>query len=268
MNQAQQDAIAFPDWGLLIFQFNNNPGFYYNKGNGTPDWVKVGAENTNTGFLPFTTAGIHLLTVPQGVSSLEIEALSSGCGGGGGQVYNGSFCGVGGGGGAGGYLTGLIKVNPGDIITITIGVPGTGGTTNTTPTPGNPGTDAGNTTIQVNGSLVLELTGGKGGSGGFSDGTQNSGVGISGRAGGGLSIYFSSFNTPYNAAGGGQGGQGASWGTGAPALQWGICSFINAFTLYGPLDGSTHPLNGQGGRGGNNTSSAGNGVVGYVKFKY
>ncbi|MEM6398384.1 MAG: right-handed parallel beta-helix repeat-containing protein [Bacteroidota bacterium] len=43
MTQAQRDAIADPATSLLIYQTDNDPGYYYNNGTpDTPDWVRIG----------------------------------------------------------------------------------------------------------------------------------------------------------------------------------------------------------------------------------
>lgn len=272
MSLAERNAISNPEYGLLIFQINNNPGFYYNKAIGTPDWIKVGAENSSKGFVQFTTAGTSNFTVPQGVSSIEFEAISSGGGGGGGQIYNGTYFGIGGGGGGGGFFSGLLKVNPGDVLTIIVGAAGVGGTTNTTPNPGSAGTDASNTTITVNGNDAMILSGGRGGAGGFSDGSYNSGIGISGGSAGNAIFYFSI--TPYHTPYGEPGANGASWGPPltppqTQAWQIGLGGFILAYPQYSLSNQEDfHPYHGHGGRGGNNLMSGENGVLGYVKLKY
>lgn len=267
MAQGERDAITFPDLGLMIFQTNNNPGFYYNKGNGVADWIKVGAENNDKEFLGYENAGTFTYTVPQGISSMEFEAISSGGGGGGGQIYNANYCGVGGGGGGGGYFQGLLKVKPGDVLTINIGAPGIGGVINTTPIHGTDGTDAGNTSILVNGNLALEISGGKGGKGGYSDGTYNTGLGITGGVGGAYLVssflYFIFYNASYLS----NSGEGASTLI-IEAFKWGGAGYTLAYPQYAIIDAAHRPINGRGGYGGNYNDPGGNGVVGYVKFKY
>ena len=57
MTQAQRNAIASPAAGLMIYQTDNTPGFYYNSGSsGSPVWVVAGsgtswglAGNSGTG---------------------------------------------------------------------------------------------------------------------------------------------------------------------------------------------------------------------------
>ncbi len=45
MTQAQRNAIASPATGLLIFQSNNTPGYYFNSGTpAAPVWVLVGSN--------------------------------------------------------------------------------------------------------------------------------------------------------------------------------------------------------------------------------
>lgn len=56
MTQSERDAIPNPANGLLIYQTNNTPGFYYNAGTpGTPDWRIVG-NNAGT-FSQWTNNG-------------------------------------------------------------------------------------------------------------------------------------------------------------------------------------------------------------------
>lgn len=60
MNQSQRNAIMNPANGLMIYQTDNTPGFYYNAGTpATPDWQMVGS-NAGTGSQWITSgSGIH-----------------------------------------------------------------------------------------------------------------------------------------------------------------------------------------------------------------
>src|SRR5262245_48992398 len=50
MTIADREAIVSPANGLMIFQTNFNPGFYYNSGTpSAPVWIKVGSENSGRG---------------------------------------------------------------------------------------------------------------------------------------------------------------------------------------------------------------------------
>ncbi len=45
MTQAERNTIANPATGLLIYQMDDAPGFYYNQGTpATPDWVRIGND--------------------------------------------------------------------------------------------------------------------------------------------------------------------------------------------------------------------------------
>lgn len=45
MTQAERDAISDPATSLLIYQTDNTPGFYYNRGTpSTPNWVRIGND--------------------------------------------------------------------------------------------------------------------------------------------------------------------------------------------------------------------------------
>lgn len=60
MTMAQRNAIASPATGLLVFQTNNTPGYYYNAGTpASPSWVMTGAGSGwgltgNSGTVPGT----------------------------------------------------------------------------------------------------------------------------------------------------------------------------------------------------------------------
>ena len=48
MTQANRNAITSPATGLMIFQTDNTPGFYYNAGTpATPNWQPVGGASTS-----------------------------------------------------------------------------------------------------------------------------------------------------------------------------------------------------------------------------
>lgn len=269
MSRIQRDAISFPDPGLLIYMTDpGNNGFYYNNGTAiSPRWVKVGKENNDKGFLRYPNILLGTsFTVPPGISSIEFEAVSSGGGGGGGQIFNASFCGFGGGGGGGAAYSGLLKVNPGDVLSIEIGDPGTGGTTNTTPTPGTAGGDAGNTLIKVNGVLALELGGGKGAAGGVCTGSDFH-FNVPGGTNGLVLFQNTSYIVPYHGNGGYPGGAGSSASVNALNLVpgGGFTAIIGQFNF---LNTSKEPSYGHGGIGGTNNFNGGAGAAGYITLKY
>ncbi len=50
MSQAQRDAISNPATGLMIYQTDNNPGFYYNSGTPlSPVWVRISLSQETVG---------------------------------------------------------------------------------------------------------------------------------------------------------------------------------------------------------------------------
>ena len=58
MTQAERNAIASPATGLLIFQTDNTPGFYYNSGtSGAPVWVLT--ANTSGGNFILNQVGVQ-----------------------------------------------------------------------------------------------------------------------------------------------------------------------------------------------------------------
>lgn len=154
----------------------------------------------------FTASG--LFTVPEGVTTIYLSGCAGGGGGGSGATNNGGQSSLvgGGGGGGGGAGQSIIKqpyaVTPGQQITISIGVPGSGGA-GASAGGGSVGGNGGTTTI---GSLASLSGGGGGGPGGVVQ--QNiAGYGGPGGVGGG--------GYPYGQFGGdgnysGNGGNGGS----------------------------------------------------------
>lgn len=139
-------------------------------------WQAVTFTTGNTLLIASTQSFI----VPDNISLLHCRVWPGG--GGGGGATGTSAAGAAGGGGE--YREGSFSVNPGDVLTITVGAGGVGGSS----APGNGGTGG---TSSV-GSLISAVGGGGGsGSGGGAatgvgaGGTGGSGgVGIAGRAGG------------------------------------------------------------------------------------
>jgi len=173
-----------------------------------------------------TTAGTYNFTVPDGVNFLYADAGAGGGGAGGAaggfntdHVTNQEYMagGGGGGGGVGETVTGFtIPVNPGDSVVIVVGGGGSGGAGGIAPgNNGQGGNNGGNTTISVNGTIVLSLTGGLGGGAGAGFGPPSgaSGAGGAGGAPGGTDGTDGYF--------GGAGGPGASsqFGTGGAAAR-------------------------------------------------
>jgi hypothetical protein len=145
----------------------------------------AGPGQVGHGIREFTTSGT--LTVPEGVTSVFVEALGAGGGGGGGGAL---FCQGGGGGGAGGYVRGVATIAPGRSFRITIGAGGAGGAAGDTTLPGGPGGPGGVTSFAPSHGVALIVAGGgAGGGGGNADtGPGMGGAGGHGDANGGVAI--------------------------------------------------------------------------------
>lgn len=108
----------------------------------------------------YLTAGTFTFTVPDGVYRIKCRVIGGG-GGAGGSASDKS----GGGGGAGGYAEGWIDVTPGQTITITVGIGGSGGTA------GNFGVSGGLSSVggfmSASGGAYGDAGGGGTGAGGF-----------------------------------------------------------------------------------------------------
>lgn len=100
------------------------------------------------------------LTVPAGVTGLEIrEAVGGGGGGAGCQASTASGQFMGAGGAAGSVVRGYYYVNPGDTIVLTPGAGGAGATGAALNAPSNGGT----TYVSRNGTVIVTASGGQGG---------------------------------------------------------------------------------------------------------
>ena len=157
---------------------------------------KLGLGNVaHSQMTTYLTAGTFTFTVPDGVYRIKCRVIGGG-GGAGGSASAKS----GGGGGAGGYAEGWVDVTPGQTITITVGIGGSGGTA------GNFGVSGGLSSVggfmSASGGAYGDAGGGGTGAGGFggtgtggsvnsvgsdgSDGTTTGAVGAG--AGGGSAL--------------------------------------------------------------------------------
>jgi len=121
-----------------------------------------------------TTPGSYSWTVPASITAVSIEAWGS-QGGAGGDVWDlsyGQWCSYGGSGGNGGYAKGTLAVSPGDLLSITIGTPGTTGPSGEWDwgtTPGGVGTTGGASYIKLGATFEVQGLGGVGGGGADGD---------------------------------------------------------------------------------------------------
>lgn len=171
----------------------------------TPNPIVTGiaSEPTLTHRWVFTSSSTF--TVPSGVYTVYATLVGGGGGGGGGD-NNATTGGGGGGGGSGGiYCRVPYLVNPGDVLTVTVGTGGTAGTGGASATGGGSGTGtviSGSTAPQS----ILRVAYGRGGS---------AGADAAGGAGGGVGIanYSFLFGTP----GGAEGANGIHTFSSSPA---------------------------------------------------
>lgn len=183
------------------------------------------------GFSRFTSSGSF--TVPANVTQIWVSGCAAGGGGGSSLATNSvSFVTGGSGGGAGQpVIRFLLTVTPGQVIPVTIGIGGTGGTAAT-----NNATAGGNTQVGAGGAL-MNLGGGSPGlvGGGGTSFPSNYGgpVGGAGYPGGSYAQDTNSFTA--TTATGGLGGQGASgpFGQAGPAGRGGASDNIPADIGYG-----------------------------------
>ena len=145
----------------------------------------------------FTDQVTHTVTIPTGVSLINVY-LAGGGGGGGGNDSHAGYPGF-----AGSIITGNIAVNPGDVITISVGSGGGGGGSGQGTGIFSPGQYS-----AIGGISTLGYVGGRGGYPGTS--------GWSGEGGGGGAATVIQVNgtTVAVAAGGGGGGGGGNYSNG------------------------------------------------------
>ncbi len=111
-------------------------------------------------------------TVPDTIENVQFLVVGGGGGGGGcirkGSNYVKNDDEGGAGGGGGGVVTGLVKFNKGDVVSVAVGVGGTGGTgaDNTSTGGAGAGTNGGESNFYVGNNLYIKAFGG-GGDGGY-----------------------------------------------------------------------------------------------------
>lgn len=146
------------------------------------------------------TGAAQTWTVPDGVTSVTIEAWGAGGGAG---AYTGAYAGTGGGGG---YASTALAVTPGDVLTIR---PGQGGQE-----PGG----GGGASLVYDDAGTLVLVAGGGGGGGTDGGSRLSGSGAGGAGGGATgSAGDTQFDGYWGSASGGAGGTASAGGAGGSA---------------------------------------------------
>ncbi|MBK8343846.1 MAG: hypothetical protein IPL12_11360 [Bacteroidetes bacterium] len=69
MTKAQRDAIVAPTTGLLIFQTNSTPGFYYYTGAG---WTAISTKGATTALSNLTTTAINAALLPNANNTLDL----------------------------------------------------------------------------------------------------------------------------------------------------------------------------------------------------
>lgn len=155
----------------------------------------------------FTANGTY--QVPDGISSVLVEARGGGGGGGGGSGGGGQ----GGGGGAGGTIVALITVTAGGTEAIVVGPGGAGGAANVNGTAGTASTVGGTKASAGGGGGGDQAGPGGGGGSNSTTGTnikdRSGGAGTAGPSGAG---GLADFNSPATAKG--QGGRGTQSGSG------------------------------------------------------
>ncbi|RZL98283.1 MAG: hypothetical protein EOO88_60810, partial [Pedobacter sp.] len=74
MTQTQRNAIATPATGLLIFQTDNTPGFYYNKGTAaSKDWQPLVSSATSSGLDLLATISTNTDQTVAGATTADVQ---------------------------------------------------------------------------------------------------------------------------------------------------------------------------------------------------
>lgn len=232
-------------------------------------WLSLtGKPTPNPSRQVFETPGTFNFVVPAGVYQVYVELWGAG-GGGGGAIDVKPSSGTnkastsGASGGCGGYAASILDVTPGESLSITVGLGGTGGSnTNNILLTGGSGNPGGSSAIARAVDTLLSATGGQGGDGGIFTTMSSNGICSvppvgSIALGGGAAGSGSGGN--YANSSGPVGGNGSFGYSGCDGLLHGGVGLVvnptpSAFQAAGlPLAGSGL---GQGGSGANGRSCA------------
>jgi hypothetical protein len=157
------------------------------------------------------TKGRSTFQVPPGIFSITVKAAGGSGGGGGADTYGGNA------GGVAQYVSGVVQVHPGDVITVDVGGGGQGGATDVSGVGAGPG-----------GSSMLGYYGGRGGNAG------SSGWSGSGGGGGAATVFAKEDNTLILVAGGGAGGGGGgNYGSGGGGFATRPYTYSDFSSQYG-----------------------------------
>lgn len=229
----------------------------------------VGGLHPEGGIDTYSTVGSDTFTVPNGITSITVEAW--GGGGGGGAAGGTGSSRRGGDGGGGGYTQATFSVTPGETLNVLVGGGGGGGSPRTSTTGAGGGGGGYSGVKRGSTNLVIAAGGGGGGGGGYN--TNN--VGGAGGAGGGSTGEDGSASGTSSGGGGATQSAGGSAGTGSGAVNDGQAGSSltggpggdgrngdSASADGGAANGGTNG-GGDGGTRNNNYSGAGGGGGGY-----
>jgi hypothetical protein len=169
-----------PATGLLIYQTDNDAGFYFNKGTSVlPGWTNLGGEvpGAKGNYAVDYPASSGSFNVPSNVTRIFFELVSGGGGKGGYYSISPTNYNTGGGGGGGGFISGYFDVVPGQLIGCTVGSNGISGVDGSGGTSGTNGTAGGSTIVTLDGVTIITVPGGLPGNGATSGGAGFGGLG-------------------------------------------------------------------------------------------
>jgi hypothetical protein len=200
MKKSGRDSIISPAAGLLIYQTDNTPGFYYNSSTNpaSPSWINIGSGNGSEGLKNnLGIAGGTTLIGGTGVAdSLRLRSTSGNGGTGSDIIFQG--------GNNGATESMRIKTRPSQVVSATGGtITFSGGYTIHTFTSNGSFTPATNMTVEY-----LVVGGGGGGSGSY----NNDGIGGAGGGAGGFLTGSITVNPTSYAITIGSGGAGSASG--------------------------------------------------------
>lgn len=207
-----------------------------------------------------SAAGLQTWTVPANVTNITLDVWGAGGGGGGAEshILNYSMPRAAGGGG-GAFSSGSFAVTSSDVLSITVGAGGIGGTST------QDGTAGGATIVELAGTTIVSADGGQGGA--YRDCEDNVGVATGlGGAGGVLFQYAGGNGAPSNTTELGAGGGGAGGSTQAGADGTGSTGGLGGLvgggkggdpTTLQDEDGKPGIIPGGGGSGARRTDLAG-----------